>query len=105
MTRMPERGETAAADDLRSRLVAALEENRHLTPEAQTEVVLRLLERELDEPCRDRDCIRRRKHPRLARHLWKHSACPPLNRGLFGWTCFACGKRIRHRIHRVGDRS
>ncbi|HEY3477932.1 MAG TPA: hypothetical protein VGL02_03450 [Streptomyces sp.] len=81
--------------DLRTRLAAKVGER--LAGE-----IIEILNEEVATRCRDADCLRRRSHPRLAWHLWRHVPVAPLSPRLFGLHCFTCGRPTWHRIHRTG---
>lgn len=87
-----------AEPSLRDRLTAIVGTDK-------VERVIDLLDEEAVTRCRDDDCVRRRAHSRLDRHLWRHTAGAPLTRGLFGWLCFNCGRSTWRRIHRTGPTS
>jgi hypothetical protein len=67
--------------------------------------IIAVLDEEAVTPCRDADCVRRRRHSRIDRHLWRHEANAPLSRWLFGWRCFTCGRSTWRHIHKPGTAS
>lgn len=72
-----------------------------ISAESTADEVIHLLDEEIAERCRDRDCARIFPHSRISAHLWRHEAEPPFTRVLLGWRCFSCDMRKGHRIHRI----
>lgn len=89
--------------DLRDRIALLIRKGalKGTAPESTAKAIVRLVEEEGAERCRDRDCARVLPHGRLSAHLWRHQAEAPFDRVLFAWLCFTCGFRKGHRIHRT----
>ena len=83
-----------ADPDIRTRIT-------RIVGERLAEQIINVLEEESVTPCTDPDCVRRRRHSRLDRHLWRHACGAPRTRGLLGWRCFNCGQSSWRRIHRT----
>lgn len=94
---------TKEAPNLRDRIALVIHQDtaEGISAGSTADAVIDLLDREMAERCRDRDCARVYPHSRISRHLWRHKAEPPFERALFRWLCFSCGLRKGHRIHRL----
>lgn len=71
-----------------------------LTQDEKCAAIFELMDQGLQTRCTDGDCARRRRHPLVALHAWRHAPNPPLDRGLLGWRCFTCGQYTWRRIHK-----
>lgn len=88
--------------DLRQTLTDTLSRHRGANLDVTVDAVIAVINEMGAQRCRDRDCIRLLPHRQLNPHRWLHRAQPPFTRTLLGWTCFMCGRRAGHRIHRKG---